>query len=128
MGPHALGACCKQRHDAVGAPAYCLVSGFVGYDFQRQCGGRLEKHKWLWYMPKTPPLVAIFTYHDPVGDKAGRNDFQTQGIAYSLDKGRTWNKYDQNPVLKNPGIRDFRDPKVSWNEVSQPMGDGLGRQ
>jgi fructan beta-fructosidase len=68
---------------------------------------------------EAPPLVAIFTYHDPVGDKAGRNDFQTQGIAYSLDKGRTWKKYEQNPVLKNPGIRDFRDPKVSWNEVSQ---------
>lgn len=67
---------------------------------------------------ETPPLVAIYTYHDPVGDKAGRNDFQTQGIAYSVDKGRTWKKYDQNPVLKNPGIRDFRDPKVSWNEVS----------
>ncbi len=67
---------------------------------------------------EAPPLVAIFTYHDPVGDRAGRIDFQTQGIAYSVDNGRTWKKYDHNPVLKNPGIRDFRDPKVSWNEVS----------
>ncbi len=68
--------------------------------------------------PEAPPLVAIYTYHDPVGEKAGRDDFQTQGIAYSVDKGRTWKKYDQNPVLKNPGIRDFRDPKVSWNDTS----------
>ncbi len=64
---------------------------------------------------ENPPIIAIFTYHDPEGDKAGRIDFQTQGIAYSLDKGRTWSVYEQNPVLLNPGIRDFRDPKVSWN-------------
>jgi len=67
---------------------------------------------------QTPPIVAIYTYHDPEGYPAGRIDFQTQGIAYSIDKGRTWTKYDQNPVLLNPGIQDFRDPKVSWNEVS----------
>jgi len=67
---------------------------------------------------QTPPMVAIFTYHNPEGERAGRNDFQTQGIAYSVDKGRTWTKYEHNPVLPNPGIRDFRDPKVSWNEVS----------
>jgi fructan beta-fructosidase len=67
---------------------------------------------------QAPAMVAIFTYHDPVGEQAGRIDLETQGIAYSIDKGRTWTKYDRNPVLPNPGIRDFRDPKVSWNEVS----------
>ena len=51
------------------------------------------------------PLVAIFT-------SAGTH--QTQSIAYSTDKGRSWSKYDNNPVLPNPGINDFRDPKVSW--------------
>lgn len=68
---------------------------------------------------ESPPLVAIFTYHDMEGERAGKIDFQTQGIAYSLDKGRTWIKYEQNPVLLNPGIRDFRDPKVAWNEKSK---------
>lgn len=63
-----------------------------------------------------PPIVAIFTYHNQVIADAGSDLFQTQGIAYSLDKGRTWVKYDKNPVLENPGIRDFRDPKVSWND------------
>jgi len=63
---------------------------------------------------ENPPVVAIFTYHDARGERAGRNDFQSQGLAYSIDKGRTWTKYDRNPVLKSPGIRDFRDPKVSW--------------
>lgn len=65
------------------------------------------------------PLVAIFTYHLMDGEKAGRNDFQTQGIAYSLDKGRTWVKYANNPVIKNTGIRDFRDPKVIWHEPTK---------
>ncbi|WP_075594272.1 glycoside hydrolase family 32 protein [Pseudoalteromonas sp. PAB 2.2] len=64
---------------------------------------------------ENPPMVAIFTYHNEEKAKAGDIDFQTQGIAYSLDKGRTWTKYEDNPVLKNPGIRDFRDPKVSWD-------------
>lgn len=63
---------------------------------------------------ENPPLVAIFTYHDAEGEKAGRDDFQTQGIAFSTDKGRTWSKYEGNPVLESPGIKDFRDPKVAW--------------
>ncbi|QMU31583.1 glycoside hydrolase family 32 protein [Adhaeribacter radiodurans] len=53
-------------------------------------------------------LVAIFTHHHP---KTGK---QVQSLAYSTDKGRTWIKYANNPVLPNPGISDFRDPKVSW--------------
>ena len=62
------------------------------------------------------PMVAIFTHHDPKGEKEGRNDFQNQSLAYSLDAGKTWVKYEGNPVLKNPGIKDFRDPKVHWYE------------
>ncbi|OQP56698.1 glycoside hydrolase family 32 protein [Niastella populi] len=61
-------------------------------------------------------LVAIFTHHDPQGEKEKRNNFQNQSIAYSTDEGRTWTKYAGNPVLKNPGITDFRDPKVCWYE------------
>ncbi len=66
-----------------------------------------------------PPLIAIFTYHDVDGEQAGNNDYQTQGIAYSIDKGRSWTKYENNPVLPNPGIKDFRDPKVIWYEPDQ---------
>lgn len=65
------------------------------------------------------PMVAIFTHHDPKGEKAGSDTFQNQSIAYSLDKGKTWEKYAANPVLKNPGIRDFRDPKVTWYEAGK---------
>src|SRR5690606_6618396 len=60
-----------------------------------------------------PPMVAIFTYHNAEEGNTTSDTFQTQAIAFSLDKGRTWEKYDRNPVLPNPGIRDFRDPKVS---------------
>jgi fructan beta-fructosidase len=63
-----------------------------------------------------PPLVAIFTHHDPKGEKEGRNNFQHQSLAYSVDNGKTWTKYAGNPVLKNPGVTDFRDPKVMWYE------------
>ena len=54
-------------------------------------------------------MVAIFT-------SCGKT--QQQSIAYSTDKGRTFTKYAKNPVLPNPGITDFRDPKVSWNEAA----------
>ena len=60
------------------------------------------------------PLVAIFTSHDPKGEKAGSVNTENESLAYSLDNGETWTKYTGNPVLKNPGIRDFRDPKVMW--------------
>jgi len=65
------------------------------------------------------PLVAIFTHHDEKGQGAGKNTFQNQSLAYSLDEGTTWTKYAANPVLRNPGIKDFRDPKVAWHEESK---------
>ena len=58
--------------------------------------------------PGDVPMVAIYTGH-----AAGRN--QSQNIAYSIDKGRTWKKYENNPVL-DIGVIDFRDPQVFWYE------------
>ena len=40
---------------------------------------------------------------------------QMQSMAYSTDGGRTFTKYENNPVLTLP-VADFRDPKVFWNE------------
>jgi fructan beta-fructosidase len=68
---------------------------------------------------KNPPMVAIFTHHNQRLAESGSDLFQYQSIAYSLDRGRSWTKYAGNPVLQNPGIRDFRDPKVSWYEAGQ---------
>jgi len=69
--------------------------------------------------PSNPPLIDIFTYHDPIAAKQNPTMSQSQGIAYSLDSGRSWQKYSKNPVLKSPGINDFRDPKVRWYEDGQ---------
>jgi fructan beta-fructosidase len=63
-----------------------------------------------------PPMVAIFTQNNQALAESGSNRFQYQSMAYSLDRGRNWTKYYGNPVLENPGIRDFRDPKVIWME------------
>jgi fructan beta-fructosidase len=43
---------------------------------------------------------------------------QGQSLAYSSDRGRTWSRYDHNPVLPNDGRPDFRDPAVFWHEPS----------
>ena len=53
-----------------------------------------------------PPMIALYTGHG-----FGK---QTQDLAFSNDRGRTWTKYAGNPVIDidNP---DFRDPKVFWH-------------
>lgn len=54
-----------------------------------------------------PPIVAIYTAYD------AKSGFQSQSIAYSNDKGRSFTKYNQNPVIDLKKA-DFRDPKVFW--------------
>jgi fructan beta-fructosidase len=60
-----------------------------------------------------PCMVAIYTGHTPETKSSPAR--QTQNIAYSNDRGRTWTKYLQNPVL-DLHMSDFRDPKVLWSE------------
>nr|WEI57530.1 putative GH32 family protein [Tomocerus vulgaris] len=48
-------------------------------------------------------IVAIFTHAGAV---------QAQSIAFSNDRGRNYTKFAGNPVLPNPGVPDYRDPKV----------------
>lgn len=64
-----------------------------------------------------PPLVAIFTCHRKVGEGLSH---ETQALAFSLDNGKTWSKFDGNPVLPNPDKKaDFRDPFVFWHDASE---------
>ncbi|WP_128543015.1 glycoside hydrolase family 32 protein [Larkinella soli] len=56
------------------------------------------------------PMVAVYTNH--------REDNQSQHLAFSLDRGRTWTKYEGNPVI-DLKEKDFRDPNVFWHEPTQ---------
>ena len=42
-----------------------------------------------------------------------------QRIAYSTDRGRTWKKYEGNPIIPYDEKDDARDPKVIWHEPTQ---------
>ncbi|GGJ59830.1 fructan beta-fructosidase [Anoxybacillus voinovskiensis] len=59
-------------------------------------------------------LVAIFTHADTYPNSDSPR--QRQSLAYSKDNGRTWEKYEGNPVLTDESITDFRDPKVFWHK------------
>lgn len=43
---------------------------------------------------------------------------QTQSMAYSTDGGRTFKKYEKNPVITS-NLPDFRDPNFFWYEPTQ---------
>lgn len=68
------------------------------------------------FFNEEPGLVAIFTHHL---EADGKPPIQAQSLAYSKDKGRTWSKYEGNPVLTHDSFIDFRDPKVFWHEDSR---------
>lgn len=56
-----------------------------------------------------PAMIAFFTVDTP--------EKQVQCMAYSLDKGRTWTKYDKNPLIDSKvkwNSKDTRDPRVFW--------------
>lgn len=66
---------------------------------------------------KTHGLVALFTHADTCPETG--NPRQRQSLAFSSDSGKTWKKYEGNPVLAESELIDFRDPKVFWHEQSQ---------
>jgi fructan beta-fructosidase len=59
-------------------------------------------------------LVAIYTAAGGTSDLSKGQPF-TQCIAYSTDAGKTWTKYEKNPVLQHI-VGGNRDPKVVWYE------------
>lgn len=60
-------------------------------------------------------LVAFYTASLPRPEISSA-DYQTQCLAYSTDQGFSWKKYEKNPILPNPKLECFRDPKVFWFE------------
>jgi len=63
-----------------------------------------------------PCMVAVYTGHTP--RKGSVPAVQTQNLAFSNDRGRTWTRYSANPVL-NLNLTDFRDPDVFWSVASR---------
>lgn len=54
-------------------------------------------------------VESILVFYTSASDKNG----QIQCLAFSKDNGRTFTKYEKNPILcPADGLRDFRDPKV----------------
>ena len=81
---------------------YMIYSGSSVVDW-RNSSGLCEVHD----KEDRSCLIAIYT--------ASGKELETQHLAYSNDRGRTWTNYPGNPIvdLKKP---DFRDPKVFWYE------------
>lgn len=77
----------------------------------------VDWHNTTGFFPDEPGLVAIFTHHQDGGAEIAPK--QTQSLAYSKDNGRTWVKYEGNPVLSHVSKSDFRDPKVFHNAETE---------
>ena len=67
-----------------------------------------------FFLPgKGIPIVAVYTGHQIADSSKPDHYLQTQQLAFSLDSGKTFSKYPNNPVL-DLNAKDFRDPCVFW--------------
>jgi fructan beta-fructosidase len=80
----------------------------LGLAFSGSCVYDIHNTSGLGSEGKTP-MIAIYTSHDRI------THMEHQSIAYSTDYVHFEKCYD-NPVVCNPGLKDFRDPKVFWNK------------
>jgi beta-fructofuranosidase/levanase len=114
----------EYRKDANGVAEELMFSGTVVAD---------PDNTSRFGTKENPPLVAIYTssyvqdFKLPSG-QAVSNGQQSQSIAYSLDDGLTWTKYEShNPILLSPPAEflssdtknNFRDPAVFWHAGKQ---------
>ena len=90
--------------DAMGT----IFSGSAVVDWNNTSGFQTGKEK---------PIVCIYTSAGGTSPESKGQPF-TQSLAYSNDRGRTWIKYDKNPVLEHIAGGN-RDPKVLWHAPSK---------
>ena len=84
-----------------------IFSGSAVVDERNTAGFQTGKEK---------PIVCIYTSAGGTSAMSKGQPF-TQSIAYSNDRGRTWTKYEGNPVVGH--IRGGnRDPKVIWHRAT----------
>lgn len=82
-----------------------MFSGSAAVDFNNTSGFQTGEEK---------PIIAAYTADGP--------EKQVQCIAYSNDRGRTFKKYEGNPVIDSKekwNSRDTRDPKIFWHKDSK---------
>ncbi len=85
-----------------------IFSGSAAIDENNTAGFQTGKEK---------PIVCFYTSAGGRNPESKGQPF-TQSIAYSNDRGRTWAKYEGNPVIGH--IRGGnRDPKVIWHEPTK---------
>lgn len=60
----------------------------------------------------------LINFYTSAGSHAPKEVPFTQSIAYSNDRGRSWVKYEGNPVIEHI-VGSNRDPKVIWHEPTQ---------
>ena len=60
-------------------------------------------------------VILFYTNH--LENNTNENEVeQMQSMAYSIDNGKNYIKYDKNPIICGKGRKDFRDPKVFYYE------------
>ena len=83
-----------------------MFSGSGAVDFDNTTGFQTD--------PNLPPLVLMYTANGPnmrYGEPASQN------LAYSVDGGKTFVKYEGNPTIPHI-IGGNRDPKIFWHKPS----------
>ena len=83
--------------------AYGVFSGSAVYDENNTSGLGTAQ---------APPIVAVWTRADTA------TGIQAQSLSYSTDHGATWTNYNDGAPVLDIGSREFRDPKVFWDDVS----------
>lgn len=67
---------------------------------------------------QTGDEAVLVNFYTSAGSHAPEPVPFTQSIAYSNDRGRSWTKYEGNPVIGHI-VGSNRDPKVIWHEPTQ---------
>ncbi len=67
---------------------------------------------------QTGDEAVLVNFYTSAGSHAAKEVPFTQSIAYSNDRGRSWTKYEGNPVIEHI-VGSNRDPKVIWHEPTQ---------
>ncbi len=97
-------------HDTLGS----MHSGSGAVDVMNTSG---------WQTGDLPPVISAYTASRGNG---GSDKIQMQGIAYSVDGGKTFTKYEGNPVVGESqifteGSDNARDPKIFWFSPTQGL-------